>query len=86
MDLSLSRRAVTFWATLSRTGLEVELWLTCPDRVDFGDGWVTWSGELPDGGSSFAARWTTGRAEVSLGTLPDNDRECLRFCCKCEGP
>jgi hypothetical protein len=79
IDIGLSRRSVTFWMTLSRTGLDVELWLTRPERVDFGDGWTTWSGELAEGGSSFAARWPIGRARLSLGTVPDNDRECLRF-------
>lgn len=85
MDLALTRRSVTFWMTLSKTGLDVELWLTPPDRVDFGDGWVTWTGENPDGGSSFAARWPVGRALSTFGVLPDDDRQCLRLACKYEG-
>jgi 3-hydroxyisobutyrate dehydrogenase-like beta-hydroxyacid dehydrogenase len=65
-----------------RSGLDVELWLTRPDRVDFGEGWVTWSGEWPEGGSSFAARWPRDRALMTLGNVPDDDRQCLRFDCK----
>ena len=77
MGLSLSRRSVTFWMTLARTGLDVELWLTRPDRLDFGDGWISWTGERSEGGSSFAARWPLERARMTLGAVPDNDRECL---------
>ena len=79
LDLSLSRRATTFWMTLARNGLDVELWLTRPDRIDFGDGWVSWCGDLPEGGSSFAARWPLTRALLVLRTVPDDDRQSIRF-------
>lgn len=79
LDLALSRRSTTFWMTLARTGLDVELWLTRPDRLDFGGGWVSWSGEMPEGGSSFAARWPIGRAVATFGTVPDDDRQAIRF-------
>lgn len=79
VDVALARRSVTFWMTLSRSGLDVELWFTRPEMIDFGGGLMDWSGVLPEGGTSFAARWPVGRATLTLGTVPSTDRECIRF-------
>lgn len=73
----LLKRVGTFWISLAPGGEDVEIWETRPDRIDFGDGWITYSGILAIGGSSLIAKWPIARCLAEFRTKPDTDRELI---------
>ena len=74
-DTPAGRGEVPIWVTRDTIGgrlsVEVNVWLARPDRIRYEDGTTVWYA-LPH-----YARWSLVECEAVMGTIPDDDRQCL---------